>query len=472
MFPRLFIGQVGYPSFQLVIDTLCKYQPDNIQMHLPFCCCVPVCNLLLIYSENGQRFYICTGPISNIFLKNQDNITKDPPMLEILEFDDSQITQWLDFWRSIPGNRGSDINFENLKKRIVEFKKELPEKDLFKLNEQLLVAHFFKVKEKEKLTFIEFAHKSFKEYLVAEKIFSFFQESISKKSIDEVRWLSMGRMLPQDEEFRFLQDLLNTLKNEELAWLYGEFASGNKLHMLISLGSFRRLLGKINFPYESEIGTIYYRPINLSCLAYIVSNMIYSLLKFNWEKLSEVYAELRTNTPAKRNSTKYVYHICHSTPGSHSTDSLYTNNWLTAKKFMNSIDLSTVTLDGIDFSLAELNEANFSETSLKRCSFENANPILADFSNANCHGTDFSGSFCSNTIFSGATLHQVTFRNAEIYFGKFENSKLVNIDFSGTRLENCDFTGSRWKNVLYNPEKIKNCRGLPKVVENRIKKQH
>ena len=44
--------------------------------------------------------------------------------------------------RSI-GSKGTLIEYDQLKRRILEFQKELPEEDLFEMNELMLVGHFF-----------------------------------------------------------------------------------------------------------------------------------------------------------------------------------------------------------------------------------------------------------------------------------------------------------------------------------------
>lgn len=333
------------------------------------------------------------------------------------------------------------------------YQQEIPNEKIFRINEMVLVAHFFKIKDMDRIKYIEFAHKSFREYMVAEKIFDFFRESIAVQKIDMVKWLSIGRMLPKKEEFEFLRDLLYTLPDEDLQWLHGQM-TGPWLHLLVSSGYLKEALKKTQFPDENEIGTIYFRSINLSCLAYIVGNMTYSKLAEQCESFCEKLSANPRFPPSRLYATRYVYHICHTSPGVSKKDSLYNQNWLIAKAFINGIDLSGLVLDGIDFSFAELDRTTFANASLRRCSFVSVNQILTDYSGIICEGTDFSNTFGSNTNFSNARLKQITFRNAELYYADFSNADLINVDFTGTHFNGCQFRGCSFRNVIFDTDKI------------------
>ncbi len=357
------------------------------------------------------------------------------------------------------GANNEYIDYEALKQGMERLQLTFPGESVFRDSKILLVAHFFKAGKKDELRYIEFAHKSFREYLVAEKIFDYFRSIIKKKQFDPIEWLGMGRMLPSREEFDFLGDLLRTLKREELIWLKKKLTSGRMLPLLVSTGTFRKVLEETNLCETGDIGTIYFRSINLSCLTYIAVNLIQATLRQEYDGGTDDESEI-SETPAKKYATAYIYHTCQTTVGSIQKDSRYNKNWVTAKAFMGGLDQSGLVLDGVDFSYASLNRTTFVNSSLKRCSFFGADAILTDFSGTDCQGADYSKSFCSNTIFAKSRLHQVTFRDAEVYCSDFRDAELVNVDFSGTRLEGCVFDGCNMKSVIFDPEKIVNCRGF------------
>ena len=361
--------------------------------------------------------------------------------------------------RSI-GSNNEYIAYDTLKQFMDKLQLTFPGESVFRDSKIVLVAHFFKTRQKDELRYIEFAHKSFREYLVAEKIFDYFRGAMGKNQSDQVKWLGMGRMLPSREEFDFLGDLLRTLKREELICLYEKLTSGQMLHLLISSGMYRNILERTNLRETGDVGTIYFRSINLSCLAYIAGNLIQSILRQGYGASSDDDSDIISEPPSRKYATVYIYHICRSTPGNMQKDNLYKKNWLTAKSFMGGLDESGLTLDGVDFSHANLNRTTFANSSLKRCSFIGADTILTDFTGADCRGADFSKSFCSDTIFTKSQLHQVTFRDAELYYADFRDAELVNVDFSGAHLENCKFDGCKLENIIFDPEKIVNCRGF------------
>lgn len=352
------------------------------------------------------------------------------------------------------------IDYDTLKQFMDKLQLAFPGESVFRDSKIILVAHFFKARKKNGLRYIEFAHKSFREYLVAEKIFDYFRDAMKKEWFDPVAWLGMGRMLPSREEFDFLGDLLRTLKREELVWLNERLTSGQLLPLLVSTGTFRKVLKKTNLRETGDIGTIYFRSINLSCLAYIVGNLIQVTLRQEHGASRNGDGGEIGKTRTREYATPYIYHVCQTTPSNIHKDSLYKKNWLTAKAFMGGLDQSDLMLDGIDFSHADLNRTTFANSSLKHCSFIGADIMLTDFSGTDCQGADFSKSFCSNTIFAKSRLRQVTFRGAEMYYADFRDAELVNVDFSETHLENCNFDGCKLENIIFDPEKILNCRGF------------
>jgi len=364
-----------------------------------------------------------------------------------------QILQNIAMSIRLVGSSEAFIGFEDLRKYILEFQEDTLNEDFFMSEELILVAHFFKVKEKDTLKFIEFAHKSFREYLVAEKVFDFFVHSIKGKEFDDSKWLLLGRHLPEKEELDFLKDLLYSLSDTDLIWLYDVLVR-NKSILLIAKGQFRDILDRTRFFRTTEINGIFFRAINLVTLAFIVSNMIYFRLKNRWDQVISEKPLLRDIQP----KVGYIYHINHCVPLADGRS--YRRNWEIAKGFMSGVNLSKQILDGLDFSSAEIDDVSFVEASLKRCSFKDSRPIFADLSGAVCDGSDFSGAYCNGTKFNNTRLRQVTFRSAQLYYVNFVGTEFVNVDFTDTTFDNCSFQNCSFSNVILDKENVRECVGL------------
>jgi hypothetical protein len=240
--------------------------------------------------------------------------------------------------------------------------------------------------------------------------------------------------------------------------------------MLVASGHLKKALKTMQKINDiKEIGTIYFRSINLSCLAYIVGNLIYSKLSGRWESIWENHPTNVGQTPSRLISTPYIFHVCYATSGVNAKNSLYRQNRFTAKAFMNGIDLSETELEGIDFSHGNLKQTALSNASLNRCSFVSADLESADCSAIACEGADFSKSNCIDTNFSRAILRQVTFREAKLARANFENANLVNVDFSGTHMEGCRFDGCTFHHVIFDADKISDCSGIPYIQDAKQK---
>lgn len=522
-------------------DELNLYQQDEnwIRRHLE----------RLNFFSKYQNVHVIISSRPILFLKEFENIPAGSPVLRIREFDDKQIVEWIDRWKSLPESTDSEMSLENLrhryllplvrnplllymtakiydteldkdtvyskgtiyrlyydwtikgkfkddkpshqlphnyrkvlqniamtmrsvgskgtlieysvlKKRILEFQKELPDKELFEMNELILVGHFFKVRERKELKWVEFGHQSFGEYLVAEKIFEFLKESVNTGKIDNVKWLALGRQLPSEEEFEFLRDLLFELPDRDVMWIYDQLRRFKCL-LIIGTGHFRKILSKFKFADEREISGIYYRSINLSAMAFILCNIIYDILYLKWDDFKNEDYPAKTLRPL----VGYIYHICHTAPASEKQGThQYQQTWQTVKRFLAGIDLSELILEGIDFSFADLKVTDFTYASLTRCSFESTSLHAADFSHAVLDGVNFSNAACDHTAFSHTRLKQATFREAWVCGVRFIKTEFLNVDFSKTFFEDCEFIDCLIRNVIWDETEITNCKGLPKNI--------
>ncbi|KPA18600.1 pentapeptide repeat protein, partial [Candidatus Magnetomorum sp. HK-1] len=349
------------------------------------------------------------------------------------------------------------IRYEDLKEYIRIHQNEIKSKfERILTVEIVTVAHFFKVKEYEELKYIEFAHKSFREYLVAEKIFTFFQESYLKKDFDDLQWYTCGRIPLKKEEIQFLKDLLYTLPQDELFWLYDEI--GYKILPLFSTGLMFKRLTKLECPDELKSEIVYSHSITVATLAYIVGNILYYKLSCN---KNQIQLELEV-----AHCTSYIFHLCNSLCRSSNDKTRDSSLWPTAKLFLEGINLSKQNLDGIDFHRSNLDEAIFNDSSLKRCSFSHSLLTLTDFSYAICDGADFQSSSCIRTNFTNTYLNQVTFRDAQIFNANFTNTEFKNVDFSGSNFNGCTFENCTYLNVIADNVTVENCTNFPELNKN------
>lgn len=479
-----------------------------------------------------------------LFLKEADNIPANATVLEIKEFEDHQVQQWIDKWKVLPGmdkstisyarikerlllqivrnplllymtakiydtelkdniayskgviyqrfydwtikgkfkdegentpyqlptnyrqilqniamtmraigESGAFIEFESLKRYIFEFQRELPEEDIFELNELILTGHFFKLEHRRELKYVEFGHQSFKEYLVAEKICDYLTESFRKDRFDDPKWLTLGRHLPSVEEFEFLKDLLYELPKAQLVWFYSKLRH-NTSQMLIGSGGFKKVLGKINFSNDIEINTIYFRSINLLAMAYLLCHMIrIRLLEINAASLKKL-DEGNINLGGQ---IGYIYHVCHTASGGKQ----YNKAWDTVKRFLEGSNFNELHLDGIDFHYADLKCTDFIKASIARCCFDTAELHAADFSHAQIQFSDFSDAACDHTVFEKARLSHVRLHNTYMVNCAFNQTEFDHVDFSGAYMKDIHFENCTFNRVLLDNIKTENCTGLP-----------
>lgn len=349
------------------------------------------------------------------------------------------------------GSGGEFIEFERLQRLIREQQNAPLEQDFFNnIETTILVAHFFKIKEEgdKKLKYIEFSHKSFREYLIAEKFYEFFRESFAKKSIEDEKWFALGRILPVEEIIDFLKDLLFSLPDDELRWIYDQLFA--RSHAISKPTQFDKLLEGIADTEEiKEFNSVLLKSSNLSVWSYILLILIYTGLKERL-KIETFYSPFASLN----------YHFCSSRTFAILNKTSYPGNWPLIKKYLDRLTLSGATLSLIDLSYASLEGAILEKTEIGKASFTKAKLNKAMISGSKFHYVSLDGSKCFGTHFIKSSFRQVSFEKAEFKDAVFKDVDFVNADFSSAVLENCTFENCTFRNVIWDSAKKTNCKGI------------
>jgi len=349
------------------------------------------------------------------------------------------------------GSGGEFIEFERLQSLIREQQNAPLEQDFFNnIETTILVAHFFKIKEEgdKKLKYIEFSHKSFREYLIAEKFYEFFRESFEKKSIDDEKWFALGRILPMEESINFLKDLLFSLPDDELRWIYDQLFV--RSHAISKPTQFDKLLEGIADTDEiKEFNSVLLKSSNLSVWSYILLILIYTGFKeqLKIKTYHSPFASLN-------------YHFCSSRTFAILSKTSYPQNWPLIKKYLDQLTLSGANLSHIDLSYASLEGAILEKTEIGNASFTKAKLNKVVISDCKFHFVSLDGSKCHGTHFIKSSFRQVSFEKAEFIDAEFKDVDFVNADFSSAVLENCIFENCSFRNVIWDSAKKTNCKGI------------
>lgn len=173
------------------------------------------------------------------------------------------------------------IDIQNLKSKIKVFQKEEIVQEIFEINKHLFTRHFFSAKYENQILFVEFAHKSLREYLYAEKLFDFIKKIVYEDITDVGEWFQFGRNKRlSGESFSFLKELLMELSVDML------IKAGTKMYalsivLLVANGQFLRYVTENNAVQDKAILNItesFHRSLVLSVIAGIINSICYDLV--------------------------------------------------------------------------------------------------------------------------------------------------------------------------------------------------
>lgn len=173
------------------------------------------------------------------------------------------------------------MEFQSLKEKILTFQQEEIVQELFEINKHLFTRHFFSAKYENQKFFLEFAHKSLREYLYAEKLFEFVKKVAYENVIDIGEWIQFGRNKRlSSESFDFLKELLMELPVDMLVKVDARMYELS-IVLLIANGQFKRFVTENNVIQGKAIMNItesFHRSLILSVIAGIINSICYELV--------------------------------------------------------------------------------------------------------------------------------------------------------------------------------------------------
>ncbi len=114
-----------------------------------------------------------------------------------------------------------------------------------------------------------------------------------------------------------------------------------------------------------------------------------------------------------------------------------------AGPFLNATDLSKSDLQNISLETCNLHSANLSDACFTNSSLYNANLENANFAYSFCLNIDLSDANCKGVDFSYTQLESANFRSSNVVDANFFNAVLASANFCFADLREADFSGSR-----------------------------
>ena len=394
------------------------------------------------------------------------------------------------------GRNQEVIAWNKLSQYIQEFQEETLQSDFFEIRNITLAAHFFSTRMLENKRHVEFVHKSFREYLVAEKIVGFLvTNSHNKTKFDWIGWYALGRLFPSQEEISFVEDLLGELTIKQLHDIHDSISKCT--FPLTGSGHFKTLLNGL--PPIAEVNAAHYRSINLAGLAYLVRHKIFIILKAKM-----LTGEIRQENLKRRASSvplTYLYHLFHSTPGTHK--GAYRAHWETIvhnikDPYVFTGEILGVNLKGLALSTGKLN-AQLVRSDLTASLLSNLEITASKIRMCDCEGLEIVGCNITDTVFSSVNLgeaeciasiyNKCIFRGIAMCNMRFERVTFIDCIFENCRLcgtiiesgsftsvefnynnfegarintsfHDCTFTDNSWQNISIDSNTLfSNCKG-------------
>ncbi|MBD5516888.1 MAG: hypothetical protein HDR06_20220 [Lachnospiraceae bacterium] len=161
------------------------------------------------------------------------------------------------------------IKYDELKEYIQEFQNDEVDAFLFEIQVYLFRQHFFTL-EKNRQDYISFSHKSFRQYLVAEKIYEYYADFLKCGEENFAIWYQLGNYKRIEiETFEFLEDYLVCMDDKDLEKINKQ--SLMKTSLFMDSKQFMKLLIQNENKKIFDLGNSYKRSVILSTLSAVVN---------------------------------------------------------------------------------------------------------------------------------------------------------------------------------------------------------
>lgn len=347
------------------------------------------------------------------------------------------------------------IEFQSLKEKILTFQQEEIVQELFEINKHLFTRHFFSAKYENQKFFIEFAHKSLREYLYAEKLFEFIKKVAYEGIIDIGEWIQFGRNRRlSSESFDFLKELLMEMPVDMLIKVNPRMYELS-IVLLIASGRFRRYVTENNMIQGKAIMNItecFHRSLILSVIAGIINSICYNLILEIVPEKEELIRQI---------SCDRVYKICDYYMDERTR---YIEMYPLFLQFVKYINMHDREISYINYTNMELKKFRIYDSVIhsgviQETQTDNTDICNVHFISIQINDTVFKNGTIEMSNFKYCNLKNVTFSNIHFYNVSFDilldaNIKFEACTFSETAIEHYIHDGHAEQLELENKEPI------------------
>lgn len=323
------------------------------------------------------------------------------------------------------------IEVEHLKEKLMEFQRQEINSEIFCFTQHLFTRHFFSTQKNGCQMYVEFSHKSLREYIYAEKIYGHLLQICSGKTmIDQIgEWYQFGRNQRLSKEvFEFLEELLSERSSDNLLKIGGQMYSRARV-LLVSRGDFKKYIDMISDQEKAilNISESYYRSLVLSVIAGIINHICYNLIR---DKYPDRVGE------AKLISCEVIYKICDYYMGS---STLYFAMYPIFLRFVKYIqvsetDIANVQYINMDLRVVEIVDGMLFRGIVQKTVIQQVNLISVDFSIMKFDHVEFNSGTIEMCGFESCMFDHVIFRNIKFKDVQFDLIREGTVDF-----QNCTF---------------------------------
>lgn len=333
------------------------------------------------------------------------------------------------------------MEFESLKEKLLTFQQEEIVQEFFEINKHLFTRHFFTAKFENQKFFIEFAHKSLREYLYAEKMFEFIKKSAYENIFDIGEWLQFGRnMRLSSESFYFIKELLMEMSVEALVKVNSKMYE-RSIVLLVASGWFRKYVTEKSMIQGKAVMNItecFHRSLVLSVIAGIINSICYDLvLEIAPEKEESI----------RQISCDKVYKICDYYMDERTR---YINMYPLFLQFVKYVDMHDREISYINYINMRLKKFRVCDSVVHSGVIQGTQTEHTDICNAH-----FISVQINDTILKDGTIEMCDFKCCNLKNVTFSNIHFYNVCFdilfdSNIQFEACTFSETVVENYIHN----------------------
>lgn len=330
------------------------------------------------------------------------------------------------------------IKYDELKEYIQDFQNEEVDALLFEVQVHLFRQHFFTL-EKNRQDYISFSHKSFRQYLVAEKIYDYYADFIKHGEGNYAIWFQLGNYKQLEiETFEFLKDYLVCMNDKSLEKI--NKLSLGKTSLFMDSDQFMKLFLKNQNKQIFNLSNSYKRSVVLATLSAVVNAISAHELFIRKKKYLQINPDnifkvcnhhvMSLGKLYLRNYSVFTHFTKHIEFKDYETVNLRYHFMQGVYVALQSCLISNAFLCVFETMKIYLSDTNIRHSEISDCIFKNGVMRCVTFS------------YCS---FTNVCFENITFKN--VLFGI---SDKVDVIFINCKFEECYFENIIIDKVLYN----------------------